>query len=264
MQAFFKWLVEEGEIRESPMARMKPPKVDEVPPPLLSDSEVRALLATCEKGQDFEDRRDYAILRVLIDTGGRRAEIAALRYTPQDDETNDVDIDRSFLRVYGKGGRWRFLPLGNKAVKALDRYLRLRPRHPAADTPWLWLGHKGRLADSGIAQMLRRRSREAGLGDKVHGRVIAPSPHSLEPPLFPGRFTSLGRPPEYPGRLPAFLLVARPSCRSSVFGGRCPTRRTSCPRGALECRSGSASGHTRAEGSPWVAIGARQDSPFGT
>ena len=98
VQAFFKWLVEEGEIRESPMARMKPPKVDEAPPPLLTDNEVRALLATCERGQNLEDRRDYALLLVLIDTGGRRAEIAGLRYTPQDDETNDVELDRGFLR----------------------------------------------------------------------------------------------------------------------------------------------------------------------
>jgi len=172
LQAFFKWLVEEGEIRESPMARMKPPKVDEAPPPLLTDDEIRALLATCERGQDFEDRRDYALLRVLIDTGGRRAEIAALRYVPQDDDTNDVELDRGFLRVFGKGARWRFLPLGNKAIKALDRYLRLRPKHPAAGTPWLWLGHKGHLADSGIAQMLRRRGREAGLGDKVHAHLF--------------------------------------------------------------------------------------------
>jgi site-specific recombinase XerD len=172
LQAFFKWLAEEGEIRESPMVRMKPPKVDEAPPPLLDDSEVRKLLATCERGQDFEDRRDAAILRVLIDTGARRAEIAGLRYAPADDETNDVDLDRGFLRVYGKGGRWRFLPLGNKAIKALDRYLRLRPKHPAATTPWLWLGHKGRLGDSGVAQMLRRRSREAGLGDKVHAHLF--------------------------------------------------------------------------------------------
>src|SRR5216117_1058423 len=67
LQSFFNWLLDEGEIRESPMARMKPPRVPEEPPNILRESELRALLATCDKGSDVEDRRDAAILRVLID-----------------------------------------------------------------------------------------------------------------------------------------------------------------------------------------------------
>lgn len=50
LQSFFKWLEEEGEIRESPMAKMKPPRVPENPPPVLREEGLRALLATCEKG----------------------------------------------------------------------------------------------------------------------------------------------------------------------------------------------------------------------
>lgn len=172
IQAFFKWLADEGEIRENPMARMKPPRVAEQPPPVLQETELSALLATCEKGNGLEERRDHAILRVFIDTGARRAEIAGLRFDPQDDASNDIDLDQGILRVMGKGGRERILPIGNKAVKSIDRYIRKRPQHPQADLRWLWLGHKGRLADSGIAQMVRRRGREAGLGDSVH-------PHQL-------------------------------------------------------------------------------------
>ena len=62
LQSFFKWLTEEGEIRESPMARMKPPRVPEAPPDVLRDDQLRALIGTCDKGQSLEDRRDAAIV----------------------------------------------------------------------------------------------------------------------------------------------------------------------------------------------------------
>lgn len=172
LQSFFKWLAEEGEIRDSPMARMKPPRVPEQTVPVLTDTELRRLLATCEKGQTFEDRRDHALLRVFIDTGARRAEVAGLRWNPSDDLANDVDLEQGLLRVVGKGRRERILPIGNKTVKALDRYLRVRSKRSEAALPWLWLGLKGPFTDSGIGQMVQRRGREAGLGDNLH-------PHQL-------------------------------------------------------------------------------------
>ena len=165
LQSFFRWLVEEGEIGESPMARMKPPRVPDNPPDVLREEELWALLRTCERGPAFEDRRDAAILRVFIDTGARRAEIAGLRWNPGDDEVHDVDLDRGLLRVIGKGRRERVLPVGAKTVKALDRYIRKRSQHAAAREPWLWLGRKGRMTETGIFQSVRRRGQQAGLGE---------------------------------------------------------------------------------------------------
>ena len=80
LQVFFKWLVEEDVIETSPMVHMKPPKVPEQPAPALSIAELKALVATCEKGRSFEDRRDPALLRVFIDTGARLSEVAGLRF----------------------------------------------------------------------------------------------------------------------------------------------------------------------------------------
>ncbi len=165
LQSFFRWLVEEGEIGESPMVHMKPPRVPDNPPDVLREEELRALLATCERGPRFEDRRDAAILRAFIDTGARRAEIAGLRWNPGDDDNNDVDLDRGLLRVIGKGRRERVLPIGAKTVKALDRYIRKRSQHPAAAQPWLWLGRKGRMTETGIFQTVRKRGQQAGVGD---------------------------------------------------------------------------------------------------
>jgi site-specific recombinase XerC len=88
------------------------------------------------------------MLRVFIDTGARRAEIAGLRWNPGDDDLHDVDLERGLLRVIGKGRRERILPVGAKTVKALDRYIRKRSQHPGARQPWLWLGRKGRMTET--------------------------------------------------------------------------------------------------------------------
>lgn len=163
LQSFFKWLTLENEITRNPMANMKPPKVPEQAVPVVSEAEKRRLLATCEKGQTFEEKRDYAILRMLMDTPARRAELANLRYNPADVEAMDVDLDSQRILVLGKGRRPRVMRIGNKATKALDRYVRARARHRAADQPFLWVGHKGRFTDNGMHQMIQRRGEQAGI-----------------------------------------------------------------------------------------------------
>jgi site-specific recombinase XerD len=158
LQQFFRWLVEDGEITVSPMANMKPPKVPEPTTPVLSEDDLKALLATC-RGTGFDDRRDYAILLTFMDTGMRLAELAGLSVT-------DYDKTEQTLWVVGKGGRPRSCPVGDKAALAIDRYLRKARRgHPrAGDSDGLWLGHRGKFGHGGIAQMVKRRSAEAGVG----------------------------------------------------------------------------------------------------
>lgn len=159
LQQFFRWLVEEGELRESPMARMKPPTIPEEPPAVISEDDIRKLFATVA-GQDFDDRRDTAVLRLLYDTGIRRAELAGLR-------VEDVDFEQDAVLVLGKGRRPRLVPFGRKSAQALDRYLRARAKHPDAAADWLWLGKRGRLTEDGVRQLLDRRTRQAGL-EHIH------------------------------------------------------------------------------------------------
>ncbi len=170
LQQLFKWLVEEEEISASPMARMRPPAVPEQPVDVLRDADLRRLLATCEPGHDFESRRDAALLRVFIDTGVRLAELTGLRYDPNHPEGNDVDLDSGWLRVMGKGRRERLVPVGRRTVRAIDKYLRARAKHPDASSAALWLGKKGPLTTWGVSQLVERRASQAGL--KVH-------PHQL-------------------------------------------------------------------------------------
>ncbi|HEY3060346.1 MAG TPA: tyrosine-type recombinase/integrase, partial [Chloroflexota bacterium] len=108
-KSFFDWLLEEGEIKRSPMVNVKRPQVAEVPPPMLSDDELRRLLATCE-GKGFMERRDLAILRLFLDTGLRRSELAYLRVA-------DVDLDSNVVAVVGKFRRPRVVPFGRKTAQ---------------------------------------------------------------------------------------------------------------------------------------------------
>jgi site-specific recombinase XerD len=163
--AFFRWLVEEGELRENPMERMKPPRLPEEPPPVLRSAELRALLAICERDKTFVGRRDEAVLRVFMDTGARRGEVLNLGVA-------DVDLEQALLRVTGKGSRTRLVPMGAHTVRAVDRYLRARAKHSKADLAVLWLGKKGRLTESGLAGLVRDRGLQAGIPGRIHPHMF--------------------------------------------------------------------------------------------
>ncbi|GAA3361916.1 site-specific integrase [Saccharopolyspora gregorii] len=152
-QQWFHFLVDEDEITVSPMQRMKPPHVPEVPVPVVPLATVKALLKQCD-GKDLMSRRDAAIIRLLIDTGGRLAEITGLK-------VDDLDLEQDQVLVLGKGSRPRMLPIGSNTSLALSRYLRVRSREKFAKSSQLWLGEKNRgpLASNGIKIMLRRRGR---------------------------------------------------------------------------------------------------------
>ncbi len=159
LQQLFRWLVDDGELPRSPMERMRPPMVPEQPVDVLTDDELRRLLDVC-KGNTFENRRDLALLRFLIDTGVRVSELTGLAVT-------DLDTETDVAYVMGKGRRGRGVPYGRKTADALRRYLRARAVHPFAHLPALWLGKKGATTVSGVAQLLERRAKEAGVAD-VH------------------------------------------------------------------------------------------------
>lgn len=166
LNVFFGWLVREGErtASPSPMTAVDKPKTTKKAKPFFEDDELARLLATC-KGSGFEARRDTAIMRILIDTGMRVSGLAGLRYDPDDETKTDVFLSRKLLRIRLKGGDELPVPIGKKAALALDRYLRARARHACADSPWLWLGTRGRgiahMTDSGIRAMLARRGEQA-------------------------------------------------------------------------------------------------------
>lgn len=155
LQQWFGWLVDEGEVDRSPMDKMRAPSVPEQPVEVLRVDQVRAVLDTCES-KTFTGRRDAALVRVLFDTGARLAEVARLT-------VERVDLELDVVTVVGKGGRIRSCPFGDRTGRALSRYLRVRAKHPHAGLDALWLSDRGAMTDSGVAQMLRRRGKAAGV-----------------------------------------------------------------------------------------------------
>ncbi len=161
---FYKFLIEEQEAETDPTVGIKTPPPNQHVTPVLSDDQVRALLRTAA-GNSFVDRRDAAIMYVMLDSGLRLAEVAGLAI-------DDVDIaSRTILVTSGKGTarsgpRRRMVSVGIKAARALDRYLRARRRHPYAETTPLWLGDRGRptLSIDGVKAALQRRAAQAGIG----------------------------------------------------------------------------------------------------
>ena len=155
LRRFFRWLADEGLIESLPMVRMRPPRVPEEPVPILTDEAVRALLRACE-GRTFADRRDTALIRLLLDSGARRSEVAALTLEA-------VDLRDKTATVLGKGRRPRTITFGARTALAIDRYLRERRGHRDTERPELWLGHRGPVTSDGIADILERRCAKAGL-----------------------------------------------------------------------------------------------------
>jgi site-specific recombinase XerD len=157
LKRFCRWLVAEEYLPADPMTGLEKPKPKEKPVPVLSDDEIARLLRACD-GTTFEDRRDQAILRILLDCGVRISEVAGLA-------VDDVDLrHHDVIRVTGKGGRTRAVPFSPRTGKALDKYLRARRTHKHADTTdALWLGQRGPMTVWGVEERLKVRAAAAGV-----------------------------------------------------------------------------------------------------
>ena len=157
--ALLRWAVAERLRDTNPLDGIPKPQAPAQPVPVLTPAELRKLLKACD-GAKFEEQRDTAILRLLIDTGMRRAECAGLSIT-------DLDLDQDVAVVLGKGGRHRGCPYGTRTAKSIRRYLRARVGHDYAHRPELWLGKRGPLQSGAIIQMLKHRASQAGIVSRV-------------------------------------------------------------------------------------------------
>lgn len=173
--AFFLWLTakDNPEIRDpqalrvhSVMSRVVRPKARVGLVEVIEPENLSKLLDTCH-GIKFAQRRDTAIIRVLLDTGMRKGEVAGLT-------VDDVDLDQQVIKVRpetSKSRRPRPIWISDNTVEALEVYLDARRKHPSARLPDLWLTSgqgntlRGSLGYSGLHQMLKRRAAAAGITD---------------------------------------------------------------------------------------------------
>ena len=138
---------------------------------------LRSLLASCERGSTLEDRRDAAIIRVFIDTGARGRRSLDFASCPPTTPRTTSASTRASCACSANRDKPFAPPFGAKTGRALDGYVRMRQRSVVhADLPWLWVGRKGRLTDSGVAQVIRERGRQARFGDGLHPHQL---PHTF-------------------------------------------------------------------------------------
>ena len=157
LRRFSAWLLDEGEAARDELLGTRPPKLDEKVVDPLTDSELKGLIAACS-GPALMDRRDEAIVRLMLETGIRAGEVVGLTVA-------DIDLGCGSAVVRrGKGGKGRVVPFGPHTGRALDRYLRLRRGHRLSATPELWLGDRGKkFSYDGLYSALKARAQNAGI-----------------------------------------------------------------------------------------------------
>jgi site-specific recombinase XerD len=159
LHRFCSWLVEEGELPDNPMSTLSPPTLKMKPVPVITDDELVALLKACN-GREFNDRRDEALIRFLLDCGVRISEACALR-------VDQLDLDQGMAIVKGKGSKVRPVYFGARTARALDRYVRARSQHRWAHLDALFLTQRGALSADGARERVKIRGTMAGI-DALH------------------------------------------------------------------------------------------------
>ena len=161
VKRFSAWLARESEIDRDVLAGLPQPQLETAVPEVLTDEQVRSLLATCDRS--FYGRRDEALIRFLLETMTRAGEALGLTVADVSLKDGVAVVRRSKTR------KARLVAFGPATARALDRYLRLRRSQPGSDLPALWLGTRAKpLTYEALYISLRRRALRADPPFKLH------------------------------------------------------------------------------------------------
>jgi len=167
-KSFFHFLVTEELIEDDPTATLDSPKVKKQLPKAITSEDVERLLAEPAKQSSPKALRDRAMLELMYATGMRATELVDL-------DIDDVNLPSSSVRVIGKGDKERIIPIHDRAVRAIETYLRKGRvqllRDP--DEKALFLNPRGeRLTRQGLWLIVKDYVEQAGLDPNV-------TPHTL-------------------------------------------------------------------------------------
>ncbi len=181
VRGWHRFLALEGTTPDDPAAAVRPPATPRRLPKAVPVADVLALLEASGQGEGPLPLRDRALLEVLYGTGARISEAVGLDLDdlPAEATGGPASATGPLVRLLGKGGKERVVPLGSYAVAALSDYLvRARPALAAAGQPGgaLFLNTRGdRLSRQSAWAVLRAAAERAGVGTAEH----PVSPHSL-------------------------------------------------------------------------------------
>lgn len=167
VRTFFRFLLAEGWLSVDPTERLESPKIIDRLPEFLTKEETQRLLNSPNPQKSLY-WRDRSILELLYASGVRVSELVGLLIS-------GLDLDDSFITVFGKGGKERIVPVGVPALLTLKRYLsELRPKLDQAEgRGHVYLNARGRpLTRESVWKLVRDSGRRADINKNV-------SPHTL-------------------------------------------------------------------------------------
>lgn len=168
VRSFFGFLLADGFVDADPTELLEMPRRPDHLPEVLSVAEVDALEAAADLST-VEGRRDHAIIELLYSCGLRVSELCGLRLS-------DVAADEGFLRVTGKGGKERLVPMSPRAVRELELWMtdrvEIEARPGEEDFVFISPRRRRRLSRITVFHWLRVYAERAGIT-----KVI--SPHTL-------------------------------------------------------------------------------------
>jgi integrase/recombinase XerD len=162
IRGFHRFMVDENVVDHDVTADIAPPKLPKRLPKAITVEQMSSLLAATE-GEDLVRVRDRALLELLYATGARISEAVGLN-------VDDVTGHEGLLRLRGKGGKQRIVPLGSYAQKALEEYLvRVRPEFSSRgrSSPALFLGPRGGRVSRQTAWLIIRAAAERANLEKL-------------------------------------------------------------------------------------------------
>lgn len=168
IRAFHQFLLRSKATDHDPSVHIEPPKIERSLPRILTLQEVETLLDS-PKSDDHYGLRDKAMLELLYATGIRVSELIHL-------DVNNAQTSMGYIRVSGKGGKERIIPLGKMATAAITRYLengRARFISKNHQSHALFLNHQGsRLTRQGFWKILKKLALEAGIAEEITPHTI--------------------------------------------------------------------------------------------
>ena len=180
VRSFMNYLIREGEtlgdnqLTVNPAVDVSAPKAARKLPDTLDIEQMGKLLDI--KGDDPVTRRDRAMLELLYSSGLRLAELVDLNPL-------DVDLSDQVVRVTGKGNKERMVPVGRKAIAALQDWLKVRATMASVEEPALFVGTRGnRINPRTVQSRVKHWAKQAGLPQRVYPHLFRHSfaTHLLE------------------------------------------------------------------------------------
>lgn len=174
VRTFLRYLQREGVLAHNPAIEVRAPKVKRALPTTLDVDQMSRLLEI--PGTDALSLRDRAVMELFYSSGLRLAELIGL-------DLGALDLDERSVRVVGKGNKMRLLPVGRKAIEAIEAWLTVRTTLAAIGETALFVGRNGRRVGQRTLQLrIARWARLQGLPTHVHPHLFRHSfaSHLLE------------------------------------------------------------------------------------